>query len=466
MRRTDRIARWVVGHAPAMAAALGVATLFFLYPLVNAGLWAFGHPLPGPRVRIDSSARNLFPEHPFIHAQDKFEGFFGNASPVILALTVEDGTIFNPETLGKLKRLTDALDGMGFDSQTKQRKALRNQLEDGGLEDIDAIRAALDHHFPPYPVNHDQTRSLVHGTTQLVERDAEGGTHFEPLVKEIPTTAAGAEALHRRVVEKAPEVFGQLVSTDRAAALVSVQFVTDRLSNAQIYRAVFDHIQAAVERESDANHQIHVVGAPIITGWVLHYAWEMLASIAGSAVVIFVLLWAYFRLAHGVFIPMVAAGVTVIWGTGFTGWMAIAFDPLVLVIPMFITARAVSHTVQMAERFFEDYQRMRTVYDDPEEAKREAAIVAMAELIVPGTLGIITDVAGLLVILVTTIPQMRDLGIFGAFWVAAIIFTVELLHPVLISLLPAPRESTHYTPRFVSRFTEVMGNAATHATGR
>ncbi len=185
MRRTDRIARWVVGHAPALAAALGVATLFFLYPLVNAGLSAFGQPLPGPRVRIDSSARNLFPEHPFIHAQDKFEGFFGNASPVILALTVEEGTIFNPETLGKLKRLTDALDGRGFDSQTRERKALRIQLEDGGLEGIDAIRAELDLRFPPYPVNHDQTRSLVHRTTQLVERDAEGGTHFEPLSAQI-----------------------------------------------------------------------------------------------------------------------------------------------------------------------------------------------------------------------------------------------------------------------------------------
>ena len=172
MRRTDRIARWVVGHALAVAAALGVATLFFLYPLVNAGLSALGQSLPGPRVRINSSARNLFPKHPFIHAQDKFEGFFGNASPVILALTVEEGTIFNPETLGKLKRLTEALDGLGFDSQTEAREDLRDRLEEGGLEDIEAIRAELDLHFPPYPVNHDQTRSLVHRTTQLVERDA------------------------------------------------------------------------------------------------------------------------------------------------------------------------------------------------------------------------------------------------------------------------------------------------------
>ena len=181
------------------------------------------------------------------------------------------------------------------------------------------------------------------------------------------------------------------MTVDGAAALVMVQFVTDRLSNTEIYRAVFDHVQGIVEAETDENHDIYVVGAPIITGWVLHHAWEMLASIAGSAAITFVLLWAYFRRAHGVFIPLVAAGVTVIWGTGFTGWMDIAFDPLVLVIPMIITARAVSHTVQMAERFFEDFERLSEQYDDPEEAKTRAASVAMAELIVPGTLGILTD---------------------------------------------------------------------------
>ena len=99
-------------------------------------------------------------------------------------------------------------------------------------------------------------------------------------------------------------------------------------------------------------------------------------------------------------------------------------------------------------------------------AKLEAASVAMAELIVPGTLGILTDVAGLLVILVTTIPQMRNLGIFGAFWVAAIVFTVEILHPVLICSLPPPREHRHHTPRLVVRFTEGIAHLVTHPTGK
>ena len=62
--------------------------------------------------------------------------------------------------------------------------------------------------------------------------------------------------------------------------------------------------------------------------------------------------------------------MTVIWGLGFTGWVGITFDPLILVIPMIITARAVSHTVQMAERFFEDYEIMLPQYGDPDRAPR------------------------------------------------------------------------------------------------
>jgi predicted RND superfamily exporter protein len=133
---------------------------------------------------------------------------------------------------------------------------------------------------------------------------------------------------------------------------------------------------------------------------------------------------------------------------------------------MIITARAVSHTVQMAERFFEDFETLAAEYGDPERAKLEAASVALGELIVPGTLGIITDVAGLLVILVTTIPQMRNLGLFGAFWVAAIVFTVELVHPILICYLPAPGDSRHYVPHFMIRITAFLGRLTTHRIGK
>ena len=91
----------------------------------------------------------------------------------------------------------------------------------------------------------------------------------------------------------------------------------------------------------------------------------MLATVAMT----FALLWLYFRRWHGVVIPLIAATMTTIWGFGFTGWFHITFDPLVLVIPMIITARATSHTVQMAERFFEDYEVMLPRYADPKVAR-------------------------------------------------------------------------------------------------
>jgi predicted RND superfamily exporter protein len=52
---------------------------------------------------------------------------------------------------------------------------------------------------------------------------------------------------------------------------------------------------------------------------------------------------------------------------------------------------------------------------------------------------------------------MRDLAKFGAFWVTAILATVELLHPIMICYMPAPKESEHFLPKSMIRFTRFIG---------
>ncbi len=464
-RRTLRFARFVVRRRAFFAAFLVLATGFFAYPIANAVLHALDRPLPGPSVRIDTNVRDLFPDHPFIHAQDKFAGHFGNSSLVAVALIVREGTIYTAETLAKISRITHGLDGDGYDSHTEERSALHAELEAQGLSLME-VRRELDRRYPPYPVNHYQVRSITHDSTRVVVTDPRGGIEGRYLIDKLPATDEEARAIGVTVREQIPFVLGRLVSHDEQSALITAGLVTDRLASREILEAVFAHVQEIVERESDDNHEIYVTGQPMLAGWLLAHAWEIGLSVLFALLILFALLWAYFRRWHGVLIPCFAASVTVVWGTGFTGWAGISFDPLILVIPMIITARAVSHTVQMAERFFEDYETLAKTMPTLEAAKLEAAQRAMSELIVPGTLGIITDVAGLLVILVTTIPQMRNLGIFGAFWVASIVFTVELLHPILISYLPAPRETSHYVPRFMTGFTGAIGRATTHAVGK
>jgi predicted RND superfamily exporter protein len=472
--RTLRLARFLVRHRAIVASLLLLSTGFFFYPILNTITTALGLPLPGPVVRIDTNARDQWPDHPFIHAQDKFAAKFGSATSVAIGLVVKDGTIFTPETLAKIDRITKAIDGIAasaklpaYDSQTDARDAARERVEEeaaaAGIEltAFDTIKR-LDRLYPPYPVNHDQVRSVVHRSTRVFEIQPDGAIENRLLVRKLPKTQAQADALREVVRQNPPVIFGRFVSFDEKAALITADFVTDRLSGREVYQAVFAHLQRIQEVEQDEKHEIYMSGAPVLIGWVLKHAFEIVQYVGLTILATFALLWAYFRRWHGVAIPFACAMATTIWGLGYCGWRDITFDPLILVIPMLITARATSHTVQMAERFFEDYELHLPRYGDPDVAKREVATVAMGELIVPGTLGILTDVAGLLVIMMTTIPQMFDLGEFGAFWVSSILITVEIMHPILICYLPAPRESEHFLPAFMIRFARRIGILTTH----
>lgn len=495
--KTLLFARWIVRNRFWVALGLILSTLFFFYPILNAILHAYGiDSLPGPVVRVDTSARAQWPDHPFIHAQDKFAKKFGTSSLVAIGVIVRDGTIFTPDVLQRIHEITRRLDGVGYDSQNDAREELRAQLEERGMSEADLLKE-LDRRYPPYPVNHDQVRSLAHSSTRAVQIEPDGSITSDVLMKKVPENAEEAEHLRGLVLQNPPFIYGRLVSWDEKGALISAGFITDRLNTSEVYTAVFDHVQGIKNEFQDpacteaqegsffsrifgalarlvrtapteakwpegCNVQLFASGEPVHVGWIIKHAFEIGVFVGLTVLTVFCLLLAYFRRLHGVLIPFIAAIATTIWGAGFCGWMDITFDPLVLVIPMIITARAVSHTVQMAERFFEDYEILAPQVGDPEVAKIEAATIAMAELIVPGTLGIITDVAGLAVISLTTIPQMYELAIFGAFWVLAILATVELLHPIMICYLPAPKEHEHFLPDAMIRFTSWIGRLVTH----
>jgi predicted RND superfamily exporter protein len=461
---TQRFARFITRNRFPVAMFLILSSLFFFYPIANTALRAAGYDIPGPHVRINTDARALFPDHPYVHAQDKFAKTFGSSSLVALAVTVDEGTIFKPEIIDAIREITRELDGIGFDSQTDARDELRDKLEEEGNYTLPEIRDILDQKYPPYPVNHDQIRSFTHPSTRVFQIMPDGAIEQDVLMPKVPETQAEADELRELVRQNPPVIFGRLVARDEKGALITAGFVTDRLSSRETYMAVFNHVQGIKKKweEKIPGLTVHVSGGPIGVGWIITYAFQILGFVLATIATIFLLLWLYFRRWHGVFIPAIAAAMTAVWGLGFTGWMGITFDPLILVIPMIITARAVSHTVQMAERFFEDYEVMLPMYGDPKVARIEVATIAMGELVVPGTLGIITDVAGLLVIMVTSIQQMRDLAIFGAFWVASIIVTVEILHPILICYMPAPEEHEHFLPGFMVRFTRFIGDMTTH----
>jgi hypothetical protein len=76
-----RFARWIMKNRFATLMTLVLIALFFAYPLVNAvyfGITGKTFPVSETRFRLDTRVRDQWPEHTFIHAQDKFAGRWGH----------------------------------------------------------------------------------------------------------------------------------------------------------------------------------------------------------------------------------------------------------------------------------------------------------------------------------------------------------------------------------------------------
>ncbi len=69
------------------------------------------------------------------------------------------------------------------------------------------------------------------------------------------------------------------------------------------------------------------------------------------------LLWNYFRTWPGVWVPIFSGILSSIWALGMVPLLGLNLDPLVLVIPIFLSARALSHSVQSMDRYHEEYHR-------------------------------------------------------------------------------------------------------------
>jgi predicted RND superfamily exporter protein len=174
-----------------------------------------------------------------------------------------------------------------------------------------------------------------------------------------------------------------------------------------------------------------MAGLPVLVGWVYLYVsemWWIFAATLGAMILALIL---YMRNLAGVLTPLLVSAVSAVWAFGFVGWIGHSVEPLTMVVPVLLVARSFSHSIQVTERYYE------ILHSTGEPIS--AAENALSALLAPGTLGIITDAAALLLIGVTPIPMMEKFALFCGFWALSMFPANVLLSPVLLSVLPAPR---------------------------
>ena len=505
-----RFSRFFIKYRGVNLAIIGGLTLFFLYNAVQLQVFS---------QFIDLLPRN----HPFIQVYEKYNRQFGSANVVAAAIVAKNGTIYDEQFLEKVYAFTDQIDKVeGVDhgqiasitaitirDQEVDRDGIMRSKQIIGEQAIALLEAqffarrtlaALEAQKAPAPQTLDELRAYAN------KRKAELVTELEPTkavrleqmkdrheaerlrilrkenaqleflilrLGELPAgyTLKGEELagpdgnlIPAEIMGNLPDrihqnkqVFGRLVSLDDQAALISAGFLEGRLDYEKIFNEIYD---LKKELEADGTVEVHLTGQPILIGWTFAFKWEILEILALSLAILLALLAFYFRRFYGVVMPFTGAVVSAIWGLGFTALMGYQLEPLVLVIPMLITARAVSHSVQFVERFYEEFERLNGDKD-------EAIISSMAELLLPGSLAILTDAFGILVIYVSSIALMKKVALIGAFWAMSIAVTEMLLNRLMIAYFPAPKDTTHYVPAPIVRVLHVLSGWATgHRSAR
>ncbi|PLW67016.1 transporter [Pseudohalioglobus lutimaris] len=355
-----------------------------------------------PYLEMYSNFADLLPqEHPYIQLHNDVKDTFGGANNVVIAISVEEGDIFNSDTLSRIHSLT-----LGVDS------------------------------LPG--VNHNLVRSLTHRTvrkTWLTEMgNMNSQAYYDPL---YPDMSEEKLAQLRLDVMANPTVYGLLVSPDLKSALIRGTFNEGQLDYVEIFRQL-GQLKVEVEqvREGDAAPPVHIyaTGQPVLMGWVYSYLGQIMQIFFLTLAILLALLVAYFRTrGYGILLPLIGVLVSATWGLGIVSLLGYNLDPLTLVIPFLITARAMSHGIQLVERYYVEAHHAKDNHD--------AARRTFETLFRPGTLGIVSDAVGLLLISLGSSPINVKLGIYASIWAGTVVITVLMTVPLVLSLLPLSKVS-------------------------
>lgn len=369
-----RLAHWIMHRRGAVSIVFVILTLIFM-----AGL---------PTVQIRTVFKDLLPmDDPFVKLY-LAHPTFGNPMTMAIMVKRKNGDIYHTDTLRKVWNLT---------------------------RDIDKAPS----------VDHDQIISIATEKLRYAEATAEG-VDSKPVMDDfVPTNDAEMIDFKRRV-NMSINARAYFISPDESATLINAAF-QDTIE----YGESFAYVQQMIEAARDADHDVYLVGQPVLTAWVYKLQKQTYAIFGVTVGALVLALIFYMRNVAGVVTPIVCTLAAGLWGFGFIGWLERPIEPLLMIVPLLLVARSFSHCVQFIERY---YEVLMTLKD-----RVKAAEVTMGLMMAPSVLGIMTDVCGIVFIAIAPIRTMTNHAIFCGMWALWIIPTGVFLCAILLSYLPVPR---------------------------
>ncbi len=335
-------------------------------------------------------------------------------------LEVKEGDIYTPETVRKIDRITKALTSI-------------EGILPGGITSL--------------------TRGMEHynNTAQ--------GLSIEPVIgNKWPETQKESADLKRKIAVN-PKGLGRYVAYDGTAAMITAPIVDieqkartsyQKLSDSEKAGLSFDQHKKRIKgyfqekllkvtreiqaRENNDNHTLFFMGPQLIEAQMTAMGRRHIPMAAAATAAIIVLMLAVcFRTFTGVFIPLFAMSMSLLWGLGACAAFGIAINPMALTFPLILGLFTLAASVSAVKQYYYRY----SVTGDKDQAIRAAYNNA------PVTWSILTIGLTTMMLHAAQAPIFVDLAGLSLFWLIGALVTVAFVTPILLSFLPAPNQSTN-----------------------
>ena len=339
-----------------------------------------------PKIIIDTDPENMLPseqEDRVFHEEVKHK--FGINDLIVVGM-VNDGPqgIYNTRSLGVLHKLSNEI------------------LKIEGIVPQDLLSLA---------------------TVDNISQDGPGTIRFQWMMNQPPTSDADAGEI-RSAVENLPFLNNTIVSPDGIATAIYIPI----LHKDQSYRIVAE-VEEIIDG-LDSDDSFYITGLPVAEDT---FGVEMFMQMATSAPVagllVFLLMWYFFRSLSLIASPMILAMVTIICTMGLLIGMGYTVHIMSSMIMIFLMPIAVVDSVHLLSEFSERYHKGTS----PEAAMREV----VDHLYTPMLYTSLTSAIGFAALALTPIPPVQVFGLFIAFGVMLAFFlTITFIPAYVVSLSP------------------------------
>lgn len=342
------------------------------------------------RLHIDSSMDTIFlDDDPERGTYEEFKKTFGEDEVIVVSLKVPKGDVFNPATLQKLQRITQAIERFPKELGVDRVVSLTNVDDVWGSDD---------------------------------------GFTTAPLISGIPDDPVELGKIKARALAN-PLYRRNLVGESAQAAAINV-FLAYRPGDREYKENLLNAIRKVVEPERGPE-ELHYAGIPVLTVYTSEYLRrDMLIFVPLSILVMAVVLALTFRSLAGVLLPLVTVGIATTWTMGFVSLMGRSVSIISSIIPSLLLTLGCAFTVHVLSRY----------YTEKGATAKERLLNTSRHVAFPVLLSGITTVIGFGSMITNDVTQIFEFGLYSAFGIFVTMLLAGFFVPAALHYLhPKPK---------------------------